>query len=80
MNEQERKLRLYYGQILELIRSLKGENVVGKLFRNNQRIKHNWFRTAENILAKMVDIDKDSLYVKDIREKLYNDPYLKITP
>ena len=67
----EDKLKSYHGQIIELIKSLEGKNLAGKVFKNNQKIKDGWFRTAEDILLKMVEIDKNSTYVEDIRKKLY---------
>ncbi len=74
MDKKERKLKLYYGQVLELIKSLEGENLAGKLFKNSQKIKDGWFRAAEDILVKMIDIDENSTYVKAIRQKLYGNP------
>jgi len=67
----EKKLELYHGQILALIKSLEGKNLAGKLFKNNQKIKEGWFRMAEDILLKMINIDENSLLVEDIRKKLY---------
>ena len=71
IDRKERILKLYHDQILELIKSLEGKNLAGKLFKNNQRIKDGWFRAAEDILLKMVDIDENSTYLHDVRQKLY---------
>jgi hypothetical protein len=77
MDKKEKKLKLYHGQILALIKSLEGKNLAGKLFKNSQRIKDGWIRAAEDILLKMIDLDEDSDYVKSIREKLYSNPNFK---
>lgn len=66
------KLKLYHGQILALIKSLEGKNLAGKLFKNSQRVKDGWIRMAEDMLLKMIAIDDNSTYVKDIREKVSN--------
>lgn len=71
MDKNERKLKLYHGQVCALIKALEGKNLAGKFFKNSPRIKAGWFRSAEDILLKMIDIDENSTYVKDGREKLY---------
>ena len=70
MNNNEQKLKLNHDQILALIKSLEGRNLAGKIFKNSQRIKDGWRRMAEDILLKMIAIDENSEYVKDIRQKL----------
>ncbi len=67
----EKKIKLYHRQILELIKSMEGKNLAGRLFKNNQKIKDGWFRMVEDILLKMIDIDESSQYVEDIRNRLY---------
>lgn len=69
MDRREKRLKLYHGQILALIKSLEGKNLAGMLFKDSQRVKDGWIRMAEDILLKMIDIDKDSVYVEDIRQK-----------
>lgn len=71
MIKREKRLEIYHGQIIALIKALEGKNLAGKLFKNNQKIKDGWFKAAEDILLKMIDIDENSTYVKDIRQKLY---------
>ena len=71
MDKEEKKLKLYHGQICALIKSLEGKNLAGKVFKNNEKVRKGWFCAAEDILLKMIDIDADSTYVTSIREKLY---------
>lgn len=72
MDKKERKLKLYHDQVLELIKSLEGKNLAGKLFKKSQKIKDGWFRAAEDILLKIIDIDENYPYINDIRQKLYS--------
>lgn len=75
--DNEKKLKLYHGQALALIKSLEGKNLAGKLFKNSKKIKVGWFRASEDILLKMIDIDENSVYVNNIRQKLYSNSNIK---
>lgn len=77
MDKQERKLKLYHGQVLALIKSLEGKNLAGKVFKNSQKIKDGWLHAAEDILLKIIDLDENSAYVEDIRQKLYGNPNIR---
>lgn len=70
MDKNERMLKLYYGQTLALIKALEGRSLAGRLFKNSRKIKDGWLRAAEDILLKMIEIDENSPYLKDIRQKL----------
>jgi len=70
--KQYNNLELYHGQIKELIKSIEGKTLAGKVFKNNQGIKDSWFRKAEDLLLKMVDIDANSTYTIEIRNRLNN--------
>ena len=67
----EGKMNLYYGQCVELIRSLEKKNIIGKLTAKRQDIRDAYVRKIEDLLLKMIDIDKDSSRVEEIRQKLY---------
>ena len=72
MDRHEKNMKLYHDQIFVLIKSIKGKNFAGKIFRNNQRVKEGWFHAAKNILLKMVELDESSEYVKKARKVLYS--------
>ena len=71
MNDKEKRIKLYHGQILELIKSYQGKNLIGKLTRNRQDIRTAYIKKAENLLLKMIDLDESSPHVEDIRKKLF---------
>ncbi len=70
MNNSENKLNLYHGQIIELLKSYEGRNFLGKLAKNRQDLREAWLTKAEDLLLKIIDIDKNSSYVEDARQKL----------
>jgi len=70
MDKKEKKLKLFHGQILELIKSYEGKNFIGKLSKNRQDIRNAYLRTAKDLFYKMNEIDINSAYIKDIYEKL----------
>lgn len=73
MDKQEKQLKLYHDQILVLIKSLEGKNLAGKIFKNSEKVKNGWRRMIEDIMLKMVNLDENSPYLKDIRQKIYGD-------
>lgn len=77
MDKQEKQLKLYHDQILVLIKSLQGKNFAGKIFKNSEKVKNGWCHMIEDIMLKMVNIDENSLYLKDIRQKIYGDTGVK---
>lgn len=71
MDKTKRKLEIYHGQILALMKSYEGKSFLGKLVRNRQDIRGAYLRKAEDLLLKMIEIDENSSYVEDARKKLY---------
>lgn len=77
MDKKESKLKFYYGRAVKLIISYEGKNLIGKIVRNRQDIRNAYIEKVEELLLKMIDIDENSSYVKDIRVKLYGDLGIK---
>ncbi|MFH0855437.1 MAG: hypothetical protein V1869_02820 [Candidatus Omnitrophota bacterium] len=77
MDKQEKQLKLYHDQILVLIKSLEGKNLAGKIFRSSEKVKNGWRRMIEDIALKMANLDENSSYLKDIRQKIYGDAGVK---
>ncbi len=70
MDEKEKKLKLYYSQVLELIKSYEGKTLIGKLVANRQDVRNAYIKKAGDLLLKMVEMDESSSYVEDARRNL----------
>lgn len=77
MDKQEKQLKLYHDQILVLIKSLEGKNLAGKIFKNSEKVKNGWRLMIEDITLKMANLDENSPYLKDVRQKVYGDDGVK---
>ena len=72
MEKNEKLMKLYHAQVLELIASYEGKNLIGKIVKNRQDIKDAYKRKIEELLLKMISIDDNSPYIVELRQKLSN--------